>query len=201
MNIEAKSIEIKALVELNIENIDLSEIDMRVVAMSIARLNKVYLKWSRLTKHQIHWLFCEIKKVSGLEVFSLSHTDLSYLPDTTLTEAVCNSSLTRVILTNAGLSHAQCTTIFNHVDSSKLKALSVHGSDIHLVQAPLLSKPVNHLTSLNLWKTNLTHSQCSHLLQILPNSSTLRNLNLGHVDLSQLPSQSLCYQHALQLVF
>jgi len=185
-----KSIDKNTLEELNLEHINMANIDISVVSKSLARLKKLYLKWSRLNEDQTKSLFLQIKAENQLEVLCVDNIDIFYVIPV-ITEAICNSRLKNVALVNANLSHTQCHIIFSKVKGSKLETLNVHGANLRLLHSSILTEAVNHLICVDLWKTQLTTNQCVDLLQNLPLSNTLEYLNLGHVNLSQVPPHLL----------
>jgi len=110
--------------------------------------------------------------------------------------------LRQLDLSSTQLSQPDCLRLFSYcLASSDLRDLNLAGVDLSEVPGDLLGQVIARLVKVNLGSINyivsdfrgtrLTSRQCCHIFTQSLKSKTLADLNLEHVDLSQVPSDLL----------
>merc|ERR550519_1457126 len=117
----------------------------------------------------------------------MSSVDLSRVePPELLGLAVSN--LTKLNLSSTSLTTNQATNLLSQIKDSKT-LLDVDLSGVCLVQVSevVLSEGVRGLVKVNLEKTGLAAEQCTAIFQEILHSTTLEQVNLAQVRLTQVP--------------
>jgi len=177
----------KSLIELNFRDINLKRIRVEVLSKAIAKLKKVGLNRTRLTRDQLVAIFEGAIKSPSLTELNLRNNDLSelseedvyvegytedvYVRGYRLGYAIRASKLTKVDLSNTNLSTEQIEGIVKKVAfSTQLTELNLGGNDFRDVSVGILfghlRKAIGHLTKLSLNNSNLTTEQLTVIMKI-----------------------------------
>jgi len=191
-----ESLKQDTLREIDLGFINMEGVELELLVKSLAQLKLVLLYRAKLTTQQCVAFLTKIKDSTRLEVLSLHGINLARVNSTLLANAVKSPKLKKVNFMDTKLSENQRIVVLRAVKDSKLDTLNVHGlnlgengsTDLWSLD---LSTAVNHLTRINLWKTSLSTNQSVIILKNLPKSKTMKDLNLGYVDLSEVPPHLL----------
>eukprot|EP00092_Neocalanus_flemingeri_P013785 GFUD01014868.1.p1 GENE.GFUD01014868.1~~GFUD01014868.1.p1 ORF type:complete len:403 (+),score=69.42 GFUD01014868.1:1-1209(+) len=170
-------------------SINLVDVEENLLADSLCKLSSLKLSGVELTHGQ--WKkFFEKLATSKLSDLSLRMVNLSSIPSQILANAL--SLRTKLSLEYAVLSTNQWTEVLQSCGKSQ-SLEQVRFAHVNLSEVPvsLISQVINLTKSADISGTGLTSSQVSHILKNLTLSTTLKEVNLQGIDLSQVSSEIL----------
>ena len=153
-------------------------------------LYTVNLQHTRLSTDQCTQMMNTSLTSTTLANLNLAGNNLSGVPAELLATAV--SHLHSVNLESTRLSTDQCTQIMNtSLTSTTLANLNLRWINLSGVLADILAMAVSHLKIVRLTFIQLTTNQSVKVLDIIPSSATLTNLDLWGNNLSGVPADIL----------
>jgi len=171
-------------------NVYLSKVPPELLANSISRLQDVNLRFTALTTDQLVALLKASLSSTTLTNVSLEGAKLSEVPAELLANSI--SRLQVVNLSCTKLTTEQCVALLKaSISSTSLTNVNLYGANLSKVPAELLANSISRLQDVNLHLTYLTTEQCIALLKASLSSTTLTNVDLGFVDLSEVPAELL----------
>jgi len=144
LDFSKKNVKLK---ELKLSGVDLSQLDRRLLARVVSRLEVVDLNFTRLGEEQLTSLFHRLKENDRkLKDLTLSSNDLSQVNPDLLATVVC-SRQERANLCEANLTSTQVESIINRLRSStKLKFLDLRKNNCDIEIPPQILKKIKILT-------------------------------------------------------
>jgi len=184
------SLSSRSLVDVNLANVNLSGVPSDLLSGAVSRLQIVNLCYTHCTTEQcIQVLEASLSSRSLVDV-NLANVNLSGVPADLLARAV--SRLKTVNLYFTHLTIKQCIQVLEvSLFSRSLVDLNLADVNLSGVPADIIARKVSHLQTVNLWNTELTTEQCIQVLEASLSSRCLVDINLGHVNLSEVPSHLL----------
>ena len=184
------SITSTTLADLNLAGNNLFGVSANILGMAVGRLKTVNLKFTSLSTDQCTQVLNTSLTSTTLVDLNLARNNLSGVPANILGMAV--GRLKTVNLEYTRLSTDQCTQVLNtSITSTTLADLNLAENNLFGVLAELLATAVGHLQTVNLKDTLLSTVQCTKILETIPSSTTLADLNLAVNNLSGVPADIL----------
>ena len=168
----------QGLRELNMTGVDLSNVEPRILASTVNKMEKANLWGTKLTTLQVTLLCQVMKSNSQLKSLNLGWNNLSSVDPQLLASVV--SKTESIYLKNTNLTTKQVILLCQVVkENSQIKCLHLHNNNLSSVQPELLKIAVSKIQEVDLWNTRLTTHQVTVLLQLLKETSPLKSLNLS----------------------
>jgi len=170
-------------------SINLVDVESNLLANSLSKLNTLKLSGVELTHEQ--WSkFFERLALSSLSDLSLRMVNLSSIPIKILAPAL--SLRSKLSLEYAVLTTDQWTQLLECcTKSASLEHVRFAHVNLSEVPVNLISQVINLSQSADISGTGLTQHQVSEILTNLTKSSSLREINLQGIDVSQVSSEIL----------
>jgi len=177
--------------DLTIDGISINLVDLgpSLLASSLSKLSSLKLSGVELTLDQWSVFFNKLL-TTNLADLSLRMVNLSSVPSEALAKSL--SLRAKLSLEYAVLTTEQWTQVLE--SCSKSRSLEhVRFSHVNLAKVPdgLLSQAIIVTKSADISGSGVTHSQIGHIFKNIPSSTTLKELNLQGIDLSQVPVDML----------
>lgn len=174
--------------KLSLRMINLSGVNTEVLVKALANAKSLELNYVHLSTEQWNVLF--LRCFSRIPSLAVVNVNLSEVEESSLIPAARRAE--ELNLASTYLNLDQQTTVLNTIRSnSRLKHLSLAGINLSEVVSELLANSVAEVTRVNLAATKLQAKQTLSLLSRLLGSSRLRDLDLGGVNVGQVPSRIL----------
>jgi len=177
---------------LNIAGNDMSTLEPDSMARSVAKLEEVNIKLTKLTNQQFEAIFrhaaldCKLKMLE----MDMSDDNLSLVDPKSLTRTV--TKFKEMDLSCTVLTSGQCEAIFRFdTVICKLKILNMSGHDLSSVDPESVARSIAELENVNLCDTKLTSQQCQAIFKVAAVDCKLKILNIGRNDLSSVDPKSL----------
>ena len=171
-------IEGSKMTELNIDWNDLSEVDPGLLAKVVTKLQKFYIKDTKLTQQQAAAILTAVSEGSRLTTLNISGNNLSGADPRLMAKAFNNLETLEISLTK--LTPLQATAILTGVsEESKMAELKISWNDLSEVDPGLLAKAVTNLEVLNVAYTKLTQQKGVAILTAVSEGSRLTTLNIS----------------------
>ena len=94
----------------------------------------------------------------------------------------------KITFMNRNLNSEQLESVFHDIPTSPLEDINLSYTNLSELQAELLAKAVSRLQTINLYGTHLKTKQCTQVLEVSLSSRSLVDVNLGDLNLSEVPS-------------
>ena len=135
-------------------------------------------------------VFRAIQEHEGIKELNISQNEISKVNPTTLAKAV--NSMEKVNLFNAKLTNKQIEALFEEMSQeTKLKVLSIGCVNISGVNPEVVSAGLNKVNTARLCNTAITTKQLEALLQAMADRTELKEIDLGHNNLSEVNAELL----------
>lgn len=188
-----QSLKTLTLTNINLQDINLSKISPDLLAPAIARLRKVDLSSTKLTKEQCKALLNKCATSTTLKNMRLGmNNNISVVDPDTLARAVCR--LDNVDICNNSLTTDQCTALLQQmVTSPTLQVVNLKLNLLSDVPVHLLAEALSRLKKVNLWGCRISVDHCTALFTRVVMSRKLRFINLGGYNVDN----TFCYPEKL----
>ena len=178
------------LANLNLAGNNLSGVPAELLATAVSHLHSVNLESTRLSTDQCTQIMNTSLTSTTLANLNLRWINLSGVLADILAMAVSHLKIVR--LTFIQLTTNQSVKVLDIIPSSAtLTNLDLWGNNLVGVPAAILAMAVGRLKTVNLESTQLTINQSVKVLDIIPSSATLNNLDLWGNNLSAVPADIL----------
>ena len=168
----------QGLRELVLGDIDLSQVDERLLARAVTRVEVLDMYDASLTCLQATAVFASIQEGTRLKVLNLVANNLSEVDSAVLGKSV--ALLEEAYLSRTRLAPQQVEAIFEALGRcSHLRTLSLLGNNLSSVEANELAREVNKLETADLRHTNLNSQQISRVLRQSLVATSLKQLHMG----------------------
>jgi len=168
---------------------DFSSIEPGLLARVVAKLEEVDFN-TKLTTEQCDAIFRLATGNNKLKKLSMGFCDMSLVDPETLAMVVAR--LEEVDFSYTRLTTQQSQAIFKLANGdSKLKKLSMVGSDLSSVDHETLARVVNKLKNAELCSTRLTAQQSQAIFRLATGDSKLKKLAMSSNNLSSLDEETM----------
>lgn len=158
--------------------------------LSIHRFSKLRdmdLSHMCFTRHQLAEVLTDLVD-SNVEHLNLTGVNLADIDDNLLVRTICG--LDKIVMGDNDLSEDQCTSILSSsLNSSTLKEMKLSYTNLTSVPSSLLGTALCRLVSLTMEFTSLSTSQLEAVLTSSLASTSLEDVSLRGLDLSDVPAQ------------
>ena len=174
--------------KLSLRMINLSGVNTEVLVKAFANTRSLELNYVHLSTEQWNILFQ--RSFPCIPALAVINVNLSEIMEYSLIPSV--RRVEELNLASTYLNIDQQTTILNTIRTNRsLKYLNLAGINLSEVGSELLANTVAEVTRVNLAATKLQAKQVVSLMSRILGSSRLRELDLGGVNIGQVPSRIL----------
>jgi len=174
--------------KLSLRMINLSGVNTEVLVKAFANTRSLELNYVHLSTEQWNILFQ--RSFPCIPALAVINVNLSEIMECSLIPSV--RRVEELNLASTYLNIDQQTTILNTIRTNRsLKYLNLAGINLSEVGSELLANTVAEVTRVNLAATKLQAKQVVSLMSRILGSSRLRELDLGGVNIGQVPSRIL----------
>lgn len=173
-----------SLVEsLDMKCVDLSDVSPESMAQAVSVVRQVNFGLTGIKTKQLTPILTSIVSSGTPEEIDLYCVNLSEVDEDLLADAM--AKLVRFNLSATDLTNAQLVKLFSSsLSSESLKEMTMVSLDLKLVPDDVLAPAIAALTKVNLSWCQLGTAQLTAILEAIPKSSTLENVNFGNVNMS-----------------
>ena len=166
-------------------NANISNVEPRLLARVVCRLEEVDMRKTNITSEQVRTLFTILCHWSQLKSLNLSVNNLSTVDPAVLSTAV--NRLEKLDLNMTKMTSEQVQVLFTTMcQESQLKKLVISNNNLSTVEPEVLATAVNKLEEVGMWKTHITSEQAQTLFAAIAEGSSLKKLRIGINNLSSI---------------
>ena len=185
--------------KLSVGHNNLSSVQTGLLEKALVRLEDVDLKYASITDPQKEAIFSALGSGgSTLKTLNLALVDLTALSPELMLKAVKHLEDLNISSTlNTARTSQQAKAIVKAIIEAisggccKLRRLVTDTNTLTEVEPDLLARAVGRLEEVNLGSTSLTSPQVCAIFAVIATGSKLRNLNIGHNNLSAVTPATL----------